>query len=98
MSLVEVLYLPIQPFVWNPLACFAVAGGFGVFWLLLRGKHSTQSIAVAALAWTLFGFWKSYAHRTGANIRVDLLVLAPVIYIITILGIMRTVREFRKRV
>jgi hypothetical protein len=96
----EVLFAPILPFVFFPPLAFVVAGGFGWAWRRRRREAlaGRVGIAIAIAVWILFGVYESYMYywsRTViAPIRVDLLLLTPILYAVTVLGL---VQAFMRR-
>lgn len=93
--MVELLVYPILPFVFFPPLSFVVAGVFG--WALWRRRGEPLArrfgIAIAIAAWFLFGIYESYMHYWSrsviAPIRVDLLLLVPILYALTIFGLVQ---------
>jgi hypothetical protein len=78
-------------FVWHPGHIFAIAGIFGALAVVaLLAKLRFPEIAcvpwiVAAAAWFGYGLWEYEAMIERANIRIDLLILWPVLFGITLL-------------
>jgi hypothetical protein len=84
------LFLPIEPFIMHPERAWLVAGLFGLLFVVswagarrFRLKYHVVML-LAVLAWSAFGVMEQQATVHGWNIRVDLLVSAPVILILTI--------------
>jgi hypothetical protein len=77
--------------------CIVLALCFGVAWLHLRGT----SPALAAVAWILYPpyeFWIRSRCTGECNIRVDLLLIAPFLLVVSILAAISLVRSnWRKR-
>ena len=79
-------------FVWNPLAAVAMAAVFGIL-LMLRGKPQAEKSSpqwipgITLLLWALYAVWEWHCRRQGANIRVDLLVIYPVLAIMSLLSL-----------
>ena len=98
--MIELLFTPILPFVFFPPLAFLVAGGFG--WAYWRRRKEPVTgrvgIALAIAAWALFGVYESYMYYWSqtviAPIRVDLLLLTPILYGVTIFGL---VQAFMRR-
>ena len=86
-------------FVGQPLHILAVAGlflaGYGVlrFSSFGAGRHS-RPLLVAALGWLLYAVWEWFvlARTPEANIRVDLLLIWPVLAILSGWGLYRAFR------
>lgn len=93
--MIEILFTPILPFVFFPPLAFVVAGVFGwaLWWRRREPFMGRYGIALAVAAWCLFGVYESYMYywsRTViAPIRVDLLLLTPVLYAVTIFGLIQ---------
>ena len=55
-------------------------------------KRRRRTLAVAAVTWSLYGIYESavwvWSQGVTAPIRVDLLLLGPVLYAVTILGVL----------
>ena len=71
-------------FVQNPAGIFLVSGIFFVAYLLLRTMSwvgRTQPLLWAALAWAIWAAWEFLVLRSTpeADIRVDLLLIIPVV-------------------
>jgi hypothetical protein len=86
-------------FVGRPLHILAVAAVFLAGHLVLRltalgaGRHP-RLLLVAAIAWALYAAWEWLVHvRTPeANIRVDLLVIWPVLALLSAWAVFRALR------
>ena len=90
-SLLDLLYAPIQPFVWHEERAFIVAfvfAGLIVFRTIAnKEKFTLRSIwplLLALVAWILFGINEYIAHSNKANIRIDLLFFGPVMMAISL--------------
>lgn len=77
-------------FVWHPSRAFAVSlifWGWLLFSLILRAwwpRVRALPPLIAALAWVLFGLLEYEAYRERANIRVDLLLTWPGLWVVTV--------------
>lgn len=99
--MIELLFYPILPFVAFPPLAFVVAGAFG--WVLWRCRKAPIAgrlgIIIAVAAWLAFGIYESYMYFWSrsviAPIRVDLLLLAPLLYILTIPGFIQAILRRR---
>ena len=86
-------------FVQKPLHILAVAAAFGLVYLTLRftplgeGRH-LSALLVPTAAWALYAVWEwLVVWRTPeANIRVDLLLIWPVLLILSIWFTIRALR------
>jgi hypothetical protein len=86
--------------VGNPLIILAVAGLFAAAYILIRGSRfgkvrRPRSLLVPAGAWAFYAAWEWLVliRTPEANIRVDLLVIWPVLLIISVWF---AVRAFRR--
>jgi hypothetical protein len=89
-------------FVGKPLNILAVAVLFGGAHFVLRTTASgrfgrTRSLLVAAGMWALYAAWEWLVQvRTPqANIRVDLLLIWPVLLVASLVGVVKAVRPSR---
>jgi len=90
--MIELLFYPIVLFILFPPLALVPAGLFG--WALWRRRAASwgirAGILAAVLVWLLFGVYESFmlawSKTVIAPIRVDLLLLAPVLYAVSILG------------
>lgn len=84
-TLIQTLFIPIQPFIGHPDRALAVAIGFAAVWamtLWLPGGRRSPShlvILTTAVLWALFGAFEIQAMSAGWNIRVDLLLSWPLL-------------------
>jgi hypothetical protein len=80
------LFLPFQPFVSHPERIAVVAALFllGYLALLLSGRFRPWPLLAAAVAWGSWAPWERYCEAMGYNIRVDLLLLCPLLAAITL--------------
>lgn len=83
--------------VGSPLTILAVAGLFiAAFFLMRRSRFGTarhpSSLLVPAVAWAVYAAWEwlVLVKTPEANIRVDLLVIWPILLIISIWFTMRS--------
>lgn len=99
--MIEILFYPILPFVFFPPLAFVVAGFFGWAFWRRRGEPPMRyfGIVLALAAWCLFGVYESYMYywsRTViAPIRVDLLLVTPILYAVTIFGLIQATMRRR---
>lgn len=86
-------------FVGKPQNILAVGGVFFVIYLVLRftklgiGFHP-RSLLIPSVAWTIYAAWEwlVYIRTPEANIRVDLMVIWPVLAIVSASALFRTFR------
>ena len=77
-----------------------LAAAIGGLWLLLYGMSRRPSGAIAALAWLAYAAYETGMRRrwlcTGeCNIRVDLLLISPLLWILTIASVVQLIRRRR---
>jgi len=77
-----------------PWLAFATAGAFAGLWLWRRAR----SAAIAAGLWLAYGAYETLIHMRvlcsgECNIRVDLLLLYPVLLVATLVALWRTLRH-----
>jgi hypothetical protein len=93
--MIDLLFNPILPFIFFPPLAFVVAGLFGwAYWRRRREPFIGRfGIVLAVAAWCLFGIYEIYMYywsRTViAPIRVDLLLVTPILYAVTIFGLVQ---------
>jgi len=97
MSLAALVYRPLTIFIAYPLLALVPAA---LFVVLYRASGRKVAAAAAAL-WLLYTVYEYGMHRrwlcTGeCNIRVDLLLLYPVLWIISIVALIVAIRGRRK--
>jgi hypothetical protein len=89
----NIIFLPIQPFVWHPGRIAAMAGIFLlIFVLLLLSRFHTRKLnpwpmLIPTVGWSLFALWEAHCMAREYNIRVDLLFVSPVLLFGTLAGI-----------
>ena len=83
--------------VGRPLIILAVAGIFAAAFVLMRrtrigAVRRPASLLVAAGAWALYAAWEwlVLVRTPEANIRIDLLVILPILLIVTIWSTVRS--------
>jgi hypothetical protein len=89
MNLVELLSMQINPFAWDSAWMFMVGWGFlciaPVLHLLRRFR--SWPLLTTACVWILYAIWEAYCENQNYNIRVDLMLLPPILVIVTVWGI-----------
>ena len=96
----ELIYLPFQVFLLFPPLAFIVAGVFLALFLNVRKRLNSVNflLLITVIVWFVYGLWELYMHYWSktvvAPIRVDLLLIVPILYLISILGL---VSYFRLR-
>jgi hypothetical protein len=93
----ETLLAPVNFFVWHPERCVAVAVAFAlsaVAWSIVR-RRFIWSPLVSAVAWLLFAWMEHYCRENGMNIRVDLFITLPIMFSVTLYGVLGPMRKQR---
>ena len=83
------LFEPLQPFILHPerIACVAILFVLWYAALRSRGHCRAWPLLVAGGAWTSWVPWEMYAKAMRYDIRVDLLVIYPVLFAVTVWGL-----------
>lgn len=87
----EILFAPFQPFVLAPWRALGVAVVFLLMSIDVTRRHgfhpySAARVWVATAAWVLIAMNEYVARRNGWNIRIDLILLVPLLYLATLAG------------
>lgn len=84
-------------FVGHPLRCAAVAGVLFGGYLMLRRRFGpeqtvTRWMPAAVLTWSAFAIWEwvVLVRSPEANLRIDLLLIGPVVLIVTAMALWRS--------
>jgi hypothetical protein len=91
----DMLLAPLRFFIFHPERCIAVAVIFlvlGIAWGMLR-RRVVWSPLVAAICWLLFAWNELYCRENEMNIRVDLLVIGPILFAVTLYGLLGPLRK-----
>ena len=85
----EILFAPLQPFIFHPgriatMATVLFVVFIGAYFL----RRRAWPILLASVVWALYVLWERHCMAQQYNIRVDLLVIAPVLYTITAGGLL----------
>lgn len=104
-NFMELLFWPMAYFI-HPTRAFWVAGfflallmGSGVRGMLDANRAKRIRLWPLMLplgTWTLYGVWERSLVGKGYNIRVDLLMIYPVLVVSTVVGLVLWIRNFRK--
>lgn len=92
-SSANLFFAPIQPFIWNPTGCFIVASVFALLLILSLSGSPMQKrpwmwgFVVPAGVWVAFGWYESEMRRQQTAIHIDVLFLAPLLYLVTAVGV-----------
>ena len=90
MALYSLYFAPLTPFVSHPDRIAVVGAAFMVTAIYVGMAHrrlSWPSIA-AGLCWLLFAAWERYCVVQGYDIRVDLVLIWPVLLSVTLWGVL----------
>lgn len=82
MDIIQILFLPIQPFLAVPWLTVLPAVLAILVWLTrARGTSASIPMAIAAVIWTLYAAWEISFTLVPVRewIRIDLLLIAPVL-------------------
>jgi hypothetical protein len=88
-DLMKWLFAPIVPFISHPERIAVVAALFIVAaaLLTLRRRKIAWPLIVAGVAWALFAAWEQHCVQMGYSIRVDLMLIYPLLLATTLFGL-----------
>ena len=107
--LTTILYGPALLAHAMPLACFAIGGFFIAMqvglWLLGKRRMERQFFRMApvfgGLLWIIFAMYElqmqAVTKVAALTIRLDLLVLTPILYVFTLVALVSLVQQLRGR-
>jgi hypothetical protein len=100
MDLSQIVFAPIIPFVGHPERISVVALMFWtLFWLLqARRRYWSWPLLWTAGFWTAFALWEWLVLLQEADIRVDLLLIYPILVGVTTWGLWAGLRPCRNRI
>ena len=92
----------MQPFIWHPERVMVVAFFFSLLYFgLVLSKAATRvrvrPILIAAIAWALYSAWEYHCKIQRYNIRVDLLLIYPLLVIVSLLPVVAIFRKQKKQ-
>jgi hypothetical protein len=90
----QTLLAPVNFFIFHPERCVAVAVASAVsavVWSIVR-RRFIWSPLVTAVAWLLFAWMEHYCRVNGMNIRVDLFITLPIMFSVTLYGVLGPMR------
>ena len=98
MTLASIVYAPFSVFIAQPVLALVPA----IVFATLYRASSRRVVGAAAALWILYAFYEYGMHRrwlcTGeCNIRVDLLLLCPVLWIISLVAATVGLNALRRR-
>lgn len=91
-KLFEGFFRTMSVFVWNPLPALVTGIVLGILAFLgirIRPERKgwSRPLFVPSAAWVLYAAWEYYMKQIGADIRIDLFVIYPVLAVGTFLGL-----------
>lgn len=97
-EIVRILFLPANLFMGHPERAGLVAIGFGVLWaicFLRKGIKSGTNLPLlfAAILWVAYALEESFAMQRGWDIRVDLFLLWPPLFAVTVMAAWAGIRS-----
>lgn len=90
-------FFPAYPFVIFPPLAFAIAL---IFWIGYK-KYHEDGILTGVIGWSFFGLYESYMKlalesSASAQIRIDLLIIVPAMYVVSAFGIWPVLKHLHK--
>ena len=52
-----------------------------------KKRFIAKALYAISVLWLIYAAWEIYSHSIGANIRVDLLYIYPILFFVTALGL-----------
>ena len=95
-TIIVLLFVPFNIFVTHPERVSLVALLFIFTYLILKARnkeplvHNANSLLLPALLWILYIPWESYCTEGKYNLRVDLLLIYPILGFTTFKGLVET--------
>jgi apolipoprotein N-acyltransferase len=89
----DIFFGPVVAIHGRPVLAFLPALAFALLALAMRGRARRPAIVLALVsaAWTVFGIYETamreWEKTVSAPIRVDLVLLTPVLWLMTMIGI-----------
>jgi hypothetical protein len=83
----------LQPFVWHPERSLLVAAAFVAGYMFARKQYPRAvrwPLLLPAVTWAAFTIWEWHCLNNQANIRIDLLLIYPVLVLATLAGLLPT--------
>jgi hypothetical protein len=80
-------------FPWNPGGMAAVAAAFAILAVVMRAVRRFRGLPVrgpviASVTWALAAVWEYYCQAEHYNIRVDILLLYPALFAVTLTAVL----------
>lgn len=105
MDFLSIFFAPMALVAAQPAAPFLIAAVLAVGQIVLLLKHRQpyrlilwrRPLLFAAAIWVVYGLYEMQVQATmpNANIRIDLLVLSPILYVFTLVACWWIWREWR---
>jgi membrane-associated phospholipid phosphatase len=94
MDWIGLFFAPIKPFVAHPERAAAVATALLIIFLTLGSVRQVWpwSLLWAAIIWAIYTIWEWIILLQEANIRVDLLLIYPMLLVSTLWALWSTFR------
>jgi hypothetical protein len=100
MDLGRAIFSPISIVVSAPGAALLPAGVFLSGWLISGRKAASSGALIAGIAWLMYTIYETRMHfwakTVHAPIRVDLLIIAPVLYLLSMVGVVSWIVGWRR--
>ncbi len=100
MDLGRAIFSPIGIVVSAPGVALLPAGAFLGGWMTCPRKVASCGALIAGIAWLMYSVYETrmyfWAKTVHAPIRVDLLIIAPVLYLLSIIGFVSWIVGWRK--
>ncbi len=99
MSISDLFFAPIRLLIDRPYLALVPAL---LFWIGYRGLRplAPRTVLVAAVTWLLYAAYETYMYfwskTVTAPIRIDLLLLTPLLYLLTLAGLASWWRATRR--
>ncbi len=80
----EIFFAPVQFFLMHPERIAVLAALFFVASLgsFVAGRRAAPT-AIASVGWAMCAIWELFCKNQGYNIRVDLMLVVPLLFVLT---------------
>ena len=100
MDLGRAIFSPFGLVVSAPGVALLPAGVFLCGWLTSPRKAASSGALIAGIAWLMYTIYETrmyfWAKTVHAPIRLDLMIIAPVLYLLSIVGIVSWIVGWRR--
>jgi len=94
----DLIFTPIRFFLMHPERVALVAGIFLVASLCLSAlQRRAGPMLITSVGWALLALWEWYCAENRYNIRIDLAVIVPLIFSLTLWGLLSPFLSKSKR-